>query len=126
TAHGRAAISKSQAAMNFSIFPVLAGFAILLAPWASQASDWPQWRGPTRNGVSKESVDPWPVQGPKVLWRASVGTGFSSISVSGGRLYTIGNREDQDTVWCFDAATGRALWHHSSPSNLRPQYSERC
>ena len=73
------------------------------------AADWPQWRGPNRNGISSEKVSAaWPAGGPKVLWRASVGTGFSSISVSQGRVYTMGNTNNQDTVWCFDAKTGRA------------------
>jgi outer membrane protein assembly factor BamB len=89
------------------------------------AADWPQWRGPDRNGVSSEKVSAaWPAGGPRVLWRASVGTGFSSVSVSQGRVYTMGNTNSQDTVWCFDANTGEPVWHHSYAAQLNPQWYE--
>jgi outer membrane protein assembly factor BamB len=89
------------------------------------AGDWPQWRGPDRNGISSEKVSAvWPAEGPKVLWQASVGTGFSSLSVSQGRVYTMGNTTNQDTIWCFDANTGKPLWHHSYAAQLSPQWYE--
>ena len=89
------------------------------------AGDWPQWRGPDRNGISSEKVSAvWPAEGPKVLWQASVGTGFSSLSVSQGRGYTMGNTTNQDTIWCFDANTGKPLWHHSYAAQLSPQWYE--
>jgi outer membrane protein assembly factor BamB len=89
------------------------------------AGDWPQWRGPDRNGISSEKVSTvWPAEGPKVLWQASVGTGFSSLSVSQGRVYTMGNTTNQDTIWCFDANTGKPLWHHSYAAQLSPQWYE--
>jgi outer membrane protein assembly factor BamB len=91
----------------------------------ASAADWPQWRGASRNGISSERVNAtWPAAGPKVLWRASVGTGFSSISVSQGRAYTLGNAGNQDTVWCFDAVSGKELWKHAYSSQLGPQYYE--
>ena len=98
--------------------------AALLAATAS-AADWPQWRGPNRNGISSESISTsWPADGPKVLWRASVGTGFSSISISQGRAYTMGNTNNEDTVWCFDAAAGKSLWKHTYAAQLSPQWYE--
>jgi outer membrane protein assembly factor BamB len=91
----------------------------------SSAVDWPQWRGPNRNSISSERVNAaWLAEGPKVLWRASVGTGFSSCSVCQGRVYTLGNASKQDTVWCLDALTGKEIWKHSYPSELGPQYYE--
>jgi outer membrane protein assembly factor BamB len=101
-------------------------FLAWLACWASaSAADWPQWRGLNRNGISSERVSTnWPAAGPKVLWRAGVGTGFSSVSVSQGRAYTLGNTTNEDTIWCFDALSGKRFWRHSYPALLGPQYYE--
>jgi len=91
----------------------------------SPAADWPQWRGPSRTGVSSEKVSAaWPAEGPKVLWRAAVGTGFSSISVSQGRVYTMGNTNNEDTIWCFEAGTGKRIWQYTYPAQLGPQWYE--
>jgi outer membrane protein assembly factor BamB len=92
---------------------------------STAAADWPQWRGPNRNGISAETISAtWPAAGPKILWRASVGTGFSSCSISQGRVYTMGNTNDRDTIWCLDARTGKELWRHTYPAALGPQYYE--
>ena len=53
-----------------------------------------------------------------------MGVGFSSVSVSGGRLFTMGNRDGNDVVYCFNAETGDELWHHSYPCELDPIYYE--
>ena len=97
----------------------------LLAASPAFGADWPQWRGPNRNGISTEKISThWTADGPTVLWRASVGTGFSSISVSEGRAYTMGNAHERETIWCFDASTGKELWKHTYPSQLGPVYNE--
>lgn len=84
---------------------------------AGESSDWPNWRGPHRDGISAETgwLAAWPAGGPQVLWRAEVGVGFSSLALSGGRLYTLGNTSGTDYVYCLDAATGREVWKHSYP-----------
>lgn len=58
------------------------------------------------------------------MWKASVGIGFSSISVAQGRAFTLGYGNSNDTVFCFDAASGRQLWKHSYPSSLDDNYYE--
>ncbi len=85
------------------------------------ADDWPQWRGPNRDGISREKnwFARWPDQGPRQIWKANVGVGFSSMSVSKGRLYTMGNTGDVDSVYCLDASTGRELWKHSYPCSAK-------
>jgi outer membrane protein assembly factor BamB len=79
--------------------------------------DWPCWRGPNRDGISQETGwnAHWPDGGPAKLWEAQIGIGYSPVSVVGGRAYTMGNIGRQETVWCFDAATGEVLWKHSYP-----------
>ena len=107
----------------FCLFSISA----ILTTGAAQANDWYRWRGPDLNGISTETgwQTQWPAEGPKQLWKASVGVGFSSMSVSHGRVYTLGNDGDKtETVYCFDAATGAPVWKHSYPCVLDPQFYE--
>jgi len=79
-----------------------------------RADDWPIYRGPNHNGISQETgwKSSWKTP-PKILWRARVGLGHSSFSVANGKAYTLGNSANQDTVFCFDAVSGKQLWKHS-------------
>jgi len=94
---------------------------------AAGAADWPNYRGPDYNGITKE-IDwksNWGDSGPKVLWKKSIGMGFSSITVADGRVYTLGNQgKTKDVVNCFDAVTGEEKWIHSYPCPLEPKYYE--
>jgi outer membrane protein assembly factor BamB len=115
----------SMATFRPSSFLILA-FMGLLTTAPAQAEDWFRWRGPDLNGISRETgwqVN-WPTEGPKPLWKASVGTGFSSMSVSHGRVYTMGNQQEQDTVYCFDEKNGASIWKHSYPCVLDPNLYE--
>jgi outer membrane protein assembly factor BamB len=90
-------------------------FAIGALP-AAQAGDWANWRGPNHDGVSTETGwSPAAVSAGKVLWRGQVGRGYSSFAVAGGKLFTLGNRDGQDSVYCLDAETGKEIWKHSYP-----------
>jgi outer membrane protein assembly factor BamB len=77
------------------------------------AADWPQWLGPKRNGGTSEKVEPWKEK-PEIVWRASVGQGFSSPVVAAGRVFMHARGPDkekeEETVVAFDAATGKELW----------------
>jgi outer membrane protein assembly factor BamB len=92
----------------------------------ASSDDWPNWRGPDLDGISKEKnwSTSWPKEGPKQLWRAAVGTGFSSMAVAGGRVLTLGNVGEIDTVFCFDADTGKELWKYSYACASDPTYYE--
>jgi outer membrane protein assembly factor BamB len=113
--------------MNAKTALCLAALATIFIRTEARAVDWYRWRGPDMNGISSETgwqVN-WPDDGPKQLWKASVGMGFSSMVVSQGRVYTMGNDGDKtDTVYCFDAATGASVWKHPYPCPLDAHYYE--
>lgn len=98
------------------------GLLISIAISSSQSfgADWPVWRGPDRNGISSETgwSHEWSAEGPRVLWKSGVGTGFSSVVVAEGRLFTLGWAEEQDTVHALDAVTGAPLWTFRYPEPL--------
>jgi outer membrane protein assembly factor BamB len=84
--------------------------AVLGLGLASDAAsaDWPQFRGPRRDGTSTETglITTWPAEGPSVRWRTALGGGYSSIAVAGGKIFTMFSVGDDEFVGCFDAATG--------------------
>jgi len=103
--------------------------ALLTIGTSAFGADWPCYRGPDHNGISKETDwnSDWGDAGPKVLWKRSVGIGFSSTAVADGRAYTMGNsgkETNTDTVFCFDAQTGQEVWKHTYSCPLEPKYYE--
>ena len=95
--------------------------AVLLAAWVSiqavplsaPGGNWPQWRGPLRDGVSTETglLSSWPAAGPPLTWSArGLGRGFSSVSVAGGKIFTMGDRGNAQLVLALDEETGKELW----------------
>src|SRR6185295_5099760 len=89
---------------------------LLAASGSGHASDWSRWRGPEANGISAETEwRPQALAAPKVKWRANLGVGHSSLSIAGKRLYTMGNVGGSDTVYCFDAETGKPAWRFPYP-----------
>ncbi len=96
----------------------------LLLPAPASSNDWPRWRGPMLNGVSNETVPATIPDKLPVAWKAQVGTGFSTVSIVGDRVLTMGNSGDQDTVWCLSAASGEILWQHRYDCELDPLYYE--
>ena len=99
---------------------------LLLLATPIWAADWPQWRGPNRDGISPEAnwSAQWPAGGPNQLWQADVGTGCAAVAVSRGRLFTLGNTNETDTVVCLDATTGKPLWQYSYACPLEPRMFE--
>jgi outer membrane protein assembly factor BamB len=86
---------------------------------AQSNANWPQWRGPNRDGLSKETglLKQWPAEGPPLVWKATgAGGGYSSFSIANGKLFTMGLRGDKEYVVAFDVATGKEVWATASPS----------
>jgi outer membrane protein assembly factor BamB len=82
--------------------------------------DWPGFRGPERDGVVRGltvSTD-WRAVPPRPLWRHPVGPAWSSMAVVGDRLFTQEQRDDQEAVVCYDAATGREVWAHEDAARF--------
>jgi len=89
----------------------------LVACWfsaaAAQTGEWPQWRGPNRDGISKETglLKEWPTQGPSLIWKATgAGAGYSSLAIAGGRIFTMGVRGGREYVVAFDVGSGKEVW----------------
>lgn len=100
------------------LFVCLPLIALVAAPLV--AEDWPQFRGPNRDGVSKEKglLESWPAEGPPLEWSAKgLGGGFSTVSVAGDRIYTLGNMEDKNKkrgqlsyLVAMSRKDGKQLW----------------
>jgi outer membrane protein assembly factor BamB len=83
------------------------------APAAQGGADWPQWRGPGRDGVSRETglLTRWPRTGPALVWSAEgLGGGYGSLAVQGGHVFVQGMRDAQSVVSSLDVRTGSRVW----------------
>ncbi len=87
--------------------------SLACAALAQSSASWPQWRGPNRDGISKETglLKQWPAEGPPLVWKAiGAGRGYSSFSIANGKLYTMGLRGDREFIIAFDVETGKEAW----------------
>ena len=90
------------------VFAAVPAFAADPGPF-----DWPQWRGPNRDGLSKETglLKEWPAGGPKQVWKITgLGDGFSTPSVSAGRLYLMGTKGKDEYMICLNEKDGSRAW----------------
>jgi outer membrane protein assembly factor BamB len=105
-----------------------------------RADDWPQWRGPSRDGRWNETgiIDKFPAGGPKVLWRTPIAGGYSGPAVAGGKVYVTDfvrqsgeatndpdNRAEvkgTERVLCLNAATGAIVWKHEYDCDYKISY----
>ena len=81
---------------------------------AAATSDWPQWRGPQRDGTSQERglLKQWPAGGPKLLWQVNdIGDGYSTPAVVGKRIYVMSNRGmENEFVQALSTDDGKSIW----------------
>jgi outer membrane protein assembly factor BamB len=96
--------------------PYAVAFVMALTTLISNAADWPQWRGPGRDGVLADYA--WPALPEKLAenWKLEVGEGHSSPILAGGKIFSFARQGDQEFVRAVDPATGKALWAQSYPA----------
>lgn len=98
---------------SFALLLSLTLSAPLFAEVPSKPGDWPQWRGPKRDGISEEKglLKEWPKEGPQRLWQVdTVGAGYSSIAVKGDRIYTQGDINGIEHILALNAKDGSIVW----------------
>ncbi len=97
---------------------IFLGLGIALLP----ASDWPHWLGPDGSNRTTDTAFQADLAKYKPAWEAKIGRGYSSVIVAGGKAFAMGHDEKTgETVFCFDAATGKELWKHAYPAELLPR-----
>ena len=87
-----------------------------------RAGDWPQWRGPDRNDLSKETglLKQWPDGGPKLAWLfKDAGLGYAGYSIAGGKLFTMGARAEKEFLIAVDVKDGKELWSTPIATTLK-------
>jgi len=94
---------------------------LCLVPGFLSAGDWPQWRGPARDGKSADTglLEKWPEGGPPLVWRAEgLGLGYSSVAVTDGKVFTLGDVKDDELLFAISDADGKTLWKYRvGPAN---------
>ena len=92
---------------------LVAAVTLIIPTAAFAQAEWPQWRGPKRDGLSPDTglLKQWPAGGPSLAWKATgMGVGYSSVSVMADRVYTLGDTTDACTLIALNAADGKLLW----------------
>jgi outer membrane protein assembly factor BamB len=102
--------------LSRTVLKLLLGAA--LASQICLAQDWPQWRGPNRDGLATSFIPPkvWPDK-LKTIWKVQVGLGHSSPIVVGRRAYLHSRQDENEVVSCFDLETGKLAWKDSYPTS---------
>lgn len=93
---------------------ILAACTIALFTTPSYTQDWPQWRGPGRDGSAPALSAQWP-KALKEEWKVTVGVGHSSPVVTDGKIYVFARQGEEETLLCLDAVTGKEIWRSSQP-----------
>src|SRR5258706_4294564 len=98
---------------HLALISLLLAAVATTSPLGQGAGDWPQWRGPDRNSISRDSglLQGWPSAGPPQNWTvSSVGKGYGSMAVVGDRIFVQGSNGRQSIVYVLNRADGRGIW----------------
>jgi len=109
--------------MNTKTLVSALSWAILMS--SAVADDWPQWQGPDRNAISKESglLKEWTKDGPPLAWKIKgLGGGYSGPSIAAGRIFGMGNRGDDEVIWALSEKDGKELW----ATRLGPAFKQQA
>src|SRR5256885_418066 len=88
-------------------------FLAFTALASAATGDWPQWLGPNRDGISAETglLKQWPADGPPLAWKSDgVGKGYSTVSVVGTRIFTLGDKGEESFVVALNRTDGKLAW----------------
>jgi outer membrane protein assembly factor BamB len=103
---------------------------LLAVLWAvglnvASAGDWPQILGPDRNGIARDEslAGRWPKDGPDTVWQRPVGSGFSAISIAGGRAVLFHRKGREEIAEALDTKTGKTIWSQSFPATYVPSFT---
>lgn len=109
--------------LNFTSIP-MTRFLLAALPFLL-AADWPQFLGPTRDGHSPETAlaKEWPKDGPPVLWKLDVGSGWAGPVVASGKVIVFHRVGDDEIAACLDAATGKEIWKQAFPTRYRDDFN---
>src|SRR3954449_8420075 len=91
---------------------------------AACAADWPQFRGPNRDDVSKETglLKEWPKDGPPLAWKCTaLGGGDSAPSIADARVYGMSSRGEDEIVWALSESDGKEVWS----ARLGPAFNQK-
>ena len=90
--------------------------SIVASGLQTSLADWPRFLGPNGNGIIAQddafNAD-WASYTPKELWSRQIGIGCSSFAIAGEKVFTLGNQDNEDTVWCFDSESGKVIWKYT-------------
>ena len=103
--------------MTLTLLPL----ALLTFSPLAACDDWPQWRGPAHDGISRETE--WRSKGT-TAWKKQVGLGYSTVSVVGERMFTAGFdvEAEEDVIWCLDVDSGEEVWSFRYPAKIRNKF----
>jgi len=109
--------------MNLRVFRAirLVFPAVLILSQSLLAEDWPQWRGPERDGISRENglLESWPPEGPTQVWQIqNLGSGYGSVSIRDDRIFVLGVKGGDSTLFSLTRAYGKLLWSHPLGNSL--------
>ncbi len=102
----------------------LTALVLIVVEGSGLAADWPQWRGPNRDGKSADTglLEEWPKDGPPLAWEIKgLGGGYSAPSIAAGRIFGMGNRGEDEVVWALSETDGKELW----VTRLGPAFAQR-